>query len=114
MSESYEMDGTVKEIMDEVTYASGFKKREFVVTNDDDKFPQDIKFDCVKDKAALLDSLNIGDRVKVTFNLRGNNKNSSGRYFVNLPAWKVDVQGVGTAGAEPEQADDSGLDSMPF
>jgi len=84
-----ELNGTVKEIFDEQTFAGGFNKKEFVVTDDADKYPQDIKFQCVKDKVALVNKLNRGDRVKVTFNIRGNEH--QGRYFVNLDAWKIEV-----------------------
>ena len=54
---AYDMTGTVKVIMDQQTFESGFTKREFVVTTDDDRYPQDIKFECVKDKCALLDEV---------------------------------------------------------
>lgn len=51
---AYEMTGAVKVVMDEVTFPSGFNKREFVVTTEDDRYPQDIKFETVKEKTALL------------------------------------------------------------
>ena len=62
---SFELSGTVKEIFDEQTFASGFNKREFVVTTETDKFPQDIKFECLKDKVELVNKLKKGDQVKV-------------------------------------------------
>ena len=51
---AYELTGTVKGVMDEVTFDSGFTKREFVVTTADERYPQDLKFECVKDRCALL------------------------------------------------------------
>ena len=87
---SYKLTGDIKLIMDEQTFASGFSKREFVVTMPDDRYPQDIKLDCVKDKCALLDPLQEGDEVKVTFDLRGNEYN--GKYYVNLTAWRIESQ----------------------
>ena len=86
---AYELTGTVKVVMDAVTFDSGFSKREFVVTTDDDRYPQDIKFECVKDRCALLNDIKPGQRVTVSFDLRGNEY--KGRYFVNLSAWKVEV-----------------------
>lgn len=77
----------VKEVMDEQTFSSGFNKREFVVTTED-KFPQDIKFECLKDKVALLESVAKGQKVKVSFDVRGSEW--KGKYFVNLVAWKID------------------------
>ena len=47
----YELQGTIKVIMDPQTFPSGFSKREFVVTVPDGRFPQDIKLTCVKEKA---------------------------------------------------------------
>ena len=87
----HELSGTVKVIFDEQTFASGFNKREFVVTDEADKYPQDIKFECVKEKVELVNQLNEGDKVKVTFDLRGNEYN--GKYYVNLAAWKVENLG---------------------
>ena len=52
----YETVGKLKLIYDTQKFASGFTKREFVVTTQD-KFPQDLKFEIVKDKCALLDSV---------------------------------------------------------
>ena len=124
---SYDMTGTVKEVMDEVTFDSGFNKREFVVTSEEDRFPQDIKFECVKDKCSLLNDVQLGQRITVTFDLRGNNKNSTGRYFVNLTAWRIQAADAGApaqagaptnggASAPPAPNDGPPLDQMaePF
>jgi hypothetical protein len=88
----HELTGTVKEIFDEQTFASGFNKREFVVTSEADKFPQEIKFECLKDKVELVNKLNKGDKVKVTFDING--REWQGKYFVNLAAWKVESAGA--------------------
>jgi hypothetical protein len=97
----FEITGTIKKIFDEQTFGSGFNKREFVLTIEDGRFPQDIKFECVKDKVALVASLKPGARVKVSFDLRGREWKES--YFVNLNAWKI--QPVG-ADADAATADD--------
>jgi hypothetical protein len=101
------MTGTVKVVMDEVTFPSGFNKREFVVTTEDDRYPQDIKFETVKDKTALLNDLKEGQRIKVTFDLRGNEHN--GRYYTNLSAWRVEPAGEGAPAGDAAAAgiDDS-------
>lgn len=98
---TYELTGTVKVVMDTVKFESGFSKREFVVTTAEDRYPQDIKLECVKDRAALLDNVKPGQRVTVSFDLRGNE--NKGRYFVSLSAWKV---GVEKDAAEPESSED--------
>jgi hypothetical protein len=94
---AYTLNGIVKEVMDPQTFNSGFTKREFVVTTKDDRYPQDIKFEAVQEKVSIVDGLQAGDDVTVTFDLRGNEYN--GRYFVNLRAWKLEKESAGgTAG----------------
>lgn len=93
MAQSFELEGTVKVIEDIQTFASGFSKREFVVEVEDGKFPQSIKFECVKEKTALVDGFDVGDPVKVHFDIRGNEY--KGKYYVNLNAWKLERPGGG-------------------
>lgn len=83
----YEASGKIKMIGEVQSFPSGFTKREFVVTTAHDKYPQDIKFDLVKDKCAILDSFKTGDDVQVNFDIRGREYN--GRYFVDLACWKL-------------------------
>jgi hypothetical protein len=101
MATSFELEGTVRHILDLQTFASGFSKREFVVEVEDGKFPQMIKFECLKDKAALLDKVAVGDEVKVNFDIRGNEFKD--RFFVNLAAWKI-TPASGEGGGGPAAA----------
>ena len=91
----YELTGKVKVVMDAMTFDSGFTKREFVVTSDE-RYPQDIKFECVKERVSLLDNVSEGDEVTVSFDLRGYEYKE--RYYVNLVAWKID-QGAAHGGS---------------
>lgn len=99
MAQSFELEGTLKLIYDTQTFASGFAKREFVVETKDDRFPQSIKFECVKDKTAMLDNLELGDSVQVSFDIRGNEFKD--KYYVNLNAWKITKTGAGSASPPP-------------
>ena len=112
----YEMTGTVKVIMETKTSASGtFSWREFVLTSEEDRYPQDVLFRVVKDRCATLDSIAVGERIKVTFDIRG--REYQGRYFVNLEAFRLDrLDGSEAAPEEiPPGADEPPLDdSMPF
>ena len=83
------INGRVKLIMDLQSWDSGFTKREFVITTNE-QYPQDVKLECIKDKTNLLEGLAEGDEVEVSFNVRGNEYN--GRYYVNLQAWKLQKQ----------------------
>lgn len=85
--------------MDEQTFGSGFNKREFVLTVEDGKFPQEIKFECVKEKVELLNGVKPGDRLKVGFDIRG--REWKGNYYTNLVAWKITEDSKGAAGEEP-------------
>lgn len=115
----FEITGTIKKIFDEQTFGSGFNKREFVLTVEAERFPQDIKFECVKDKTGLIAALKPGDKAKVFFDLRGREWKEN--YYVNLNAWKIErIDGSPTAslGADDVQfAEDPGTnfaDDTPF
>lgn len=114
-STTFELTGTLKVLEDTQTFASGFSKREFVVEVPDGKYPQLIKFEALKDNISLLDSVSIGDELKVTFDIRGREYN--GRYFVNLNAWKVEAsQGDSSSSGPdepPSEAFDNTLDNEP-
>lgn len=97
----YQSSGTLKLINDTQTFPSGFSKREFVVTTSADRYPQDLKFEVVKEKTALLDQFAVGQPVTVSFDIRGNEYN--GKYYVNLSAWKLEA-GQGEAGGAPPAA----------
>mgnify|MGYP000017636565 CR=1 FL=1 len=127
---SYEVSGKLKVKMEEQSFSSGFTKREFVLTTEE-QYPQEIKFELIKDKTSLIDKFNENDTIKVSFNLRGNEYN--GKYYVNLQAWRVEADAAG-AGASipapldpmaepattpsappaPSNIDDIGEDDLPF
>ena len=95
MAKTFEIEGTVKVISEVQTFASGFSKREFVVEVEDGNYPQSIKFECVTEKTSLTDGLSMGDPVKESFDIRGNEYN--GKYYVNLNAWKLEKAGGASA-----------------
>lgn len=112
MANSFELTGTLKVLEDMQTFASGFTKREFVIEIPDGKYPQMVKFETVRDKIDQLNNLNIGDELKVTFDIRGNEY--KGRYYVNLNAWKIEGGGGGNGGgpaAAPQDPPPSSFDS---
>lgn len=97
----YEAKGHIKWIGETQSFPSGFSKREFVVTTQHDKYPQDLKFEVVKDKCSLLDTYEVGAAVTVSFDIRGNEYN--GKYYVNLSCWKLQVDGGEDAGFKNER-----------
>lgn len=106
----YEAVGKIKVINETQSFPSGFTKREFVVTTANDKFPQDLKFEIVKDKCSLLDSFETGQEVQVNFDIRGNEYN--GKYFVNLSCWKIQAAD-GSSTTARESAPTSGARKAP-
>jgi hypothetical protein len=115
-----DLTGKIKLINQIQTFDSGFSKREFVVTTNE-QYPQDVKFEVVKDKCSLLDKYAPGNDVKVSFNIRGNEY--QGKYFVNLQAWRIEAaqdtapQGSIAAPQEAENPFNNTLeegDDLPF
>jgi len=107
---TFTIKGRVTVIKDEQTFGSGFNKREFVISDEAEKYPQEIQFEAVKDKTAIVASLNVGDLVEIGFNIRGREWNT--KHFVNLEAWKITVLESSTTAphtaqpaAAPEGAD---------
>lgn len=80
------MIDTVKEVG-----TSGFKKRDVVVTTDE-QYPQDISIQFVQDKCDLLNNYNIGESVKIGINLRGREWTTAvGEtvYFNTIQGWNI-------------------------
>ena len=92
---NFEITGVLilKENVIDVT--ATFRKREFVieVVNERNSDWNDfIKFQLTQDKCAILDHFNVGDRIKVSFNIRGRKWEKDGNisYFSNLEAWRIE------------------------
>lgn len=96
---SFEISGklVVKHDVQEIT--AKFKKREFVIEVKDNsgnfEFIDYIKFQLTQDKCTLIDGINTGEDLKVSFNLRGRKWEKDGNisYFTNLEAWRIEKLG---------------------
>jgi single-strand DNA-binding protein len=95
MAQGFQLEGKIHQLSDTQTFPSGFSKREFVVETNAGQYPQMIKFECVKEKIALIEGLNRGDQITVHFDIRGSEY--QGKYYVNLNCWKVDRPGGAAA-----------------
>lgn len=102
---NYELTGTLKVKKETEKVSDKFQKREFVVTDDNDKYPQHILFQLKQDKCDYLEVYSLGDKVKVTFNLDGREWTKDGitKYFTTLSAWKL--ENVGEASSTPKEDD---------
>ena len=115
-----ELEGTIFKKFDTQKVKDSFQKREFVMEVSDGAYPQRIKMELTQDKCQLLDSHQEGDKIKVSFNIRGSEW--QGKYFVNLQAWKIDGQGGSITGNNgggynpppPDNLTDGSDNDLPF
>lgn len=99
----YKFQGKIKVINEIQEISEKFKKREFVVTDTSSMYPQDVMFQSVQDKCAMLEGYSVEDEVEVSFNLRGREWTSPDgvvKYFNTLDAWRIEKMGQG-AGIPP-------------
>ncbi len=93
---NFEIDGTIIEIFDLVSVSERFKKQEFVIehteNNSGAEYTDFIKFQLTQNRTELLSQFGVGDKVKVSFNIRGNKWVKDGKvsYFTNLDTWRIE------------------------
>lgn len=96
-----EVTGILKVKYDVQQVSDKFKKRDFVLTIEPTSpYPQHVTMQLTQDKVNLVDSFNIGDEMKVSFNLRGREWTSpqgDTKYFNTIDAWRIERSG-GAAG----------------
>jgi len=111
--------GTIDTIKETQQISDTFSKREFVLTDKNDKYPKFIAFELVKDNCVLLDEFKIGEEITVNFNLEGrkwtNPKTNEERTFNTLKVWKIE-QGGNNAKFKPtiEESKPNVTSDLPF
>jgi hypothetical protein len=93
-----EVTGVLKAKFDTQKVSERFQKREFVLTTEGNTpYPQHVSFQLTQDKCNLLDQYNVGDEMKVQFNLRGREWNGPQgvKYFNTLEAWRIEKMAAG-------------------
>ncbi len=99
-----EILGKVKVINPEQQISATFKKRELVVTTDE-QYPQHIMIEFTQDKTDLLNNYAPGEEVKVSINLRGRewvNPQGETKYFNSIQGWRIEkVQANAPQAATP-------------
>lgn len=110
---SFEIKGKIKVLFDRQDFPSGFYKRDFVITTND-QYPQDIKFGALKERVEQLEGLSVEDEVTVKFDVKGREYN--GNYYVDLNAWRIErgasSQAAQVAAQVAGQADQSSQTSQ--
>ncbi len=87
-----EVTGKVKVVGAEQQVSPTFKKRELVVTTDE-QYPQSIMIEFVQDKSDLLNTVSVGENVKVSINLGGRewvNPQGETKYFNSIKGWRIE------------------------
>src|SRR6185312_5871380 len=113
---SYELTGKLVAKFETVQRTATFKTREFVIEKSEDIGGRMItnyaKFQCVQDKTSMPDRYNIGETVKVYFNIKGTKweKNGQVNYITNLDAWRMETINL-QADNSPQQ--NTGADYIP-
>ena len=98
-----EVSGKVKVVGEEQQVSPTFRKRELVVTTDE-QYPQSIMIEFVQDKSDLLNSVAVGENVKVSINLGGRewvNPQGETKYFNSIKGWRIEKIQSESPGATP-------------
>lgn len=103
-----EIQGRIKTIFaTETVGQNGFQKRDLVITTDG-QYPQDIIIQFAQGNCVLLDNLQIGQIVKIHFNLQGREWTSPQgevKYFNTVLGWKIElIQTTNVAQPQYQQA----------
>ena len=109
---AFELKGKIKVLFEQQDFPSGFYKRDFVITTNE-QYPQDIKLSALKERVEQLNGMSEGDSVLVKFDLRGREYN--GNYYVDLNAWRIESDGVAPVGSSSEKSGaQPAVDSAPL
>jgi Domain of unknown function (DUF3127) len=125
---AFDLTGKIVAKFDTIQRSATFKTREFVVETNEDingrTITNFVKFQTVQDRTGILDRFNIGDTVKVHFNIKGSRweKNGQTNYITNLDAWRIEQVSAAAGGPvetppafSPDPESQHGVaDDLPF
>lgn len=108
---SFDITGKLKVKNDKQVVSDKFTKREFVITTEE-QYPQFISFQLTQDKCDLLDSYQVGEDIKVSFNMRGREwtaPDGTVKFFNSLEAWRLEkfASAGGNTSAPPQPTNTS-------
>ena len=104
-----EVSGRIKLINPEQQVSATFRKRELVVSTDE-QYPQHILINFVQDKCDILSAYKVGEQIKVGINIRGRewvSPQGETKYFNDIQGWKIDrlaAEGMSAQSAPPMPA----------
>lgn len=110
-----EVTGRIKMIGATQDVSASFKKRELVVTTEE-QYPQHIMIEFTQARVDDLNMFQVGEQVKVSINLRGRewvNPQGETKYFNSIQGWRIEkVMAQAPAQAQYAPAP-QGIPSMP-
>lgn len=112
-----EIQGRIKQIFtSQMIGQNGFEKRDLVITTEE-QYPQTIIIQFTQQRCDLLDSLQVGQNVKVYINIKGRewtNPQGETKYFNTIEGWKIEViQTTNVANQQPIQQAPQGYGQAP-
>lgn len=112
-----EIKGKVIQIGETQIVTEKFRKRDLIVEYaENEKYPEQVKFEANQTVCDKLDELRAGDDITVHFNLRGRawkDKSGVNQYYNTLNVWKFDLHQTSAEPKEEVQIDDNNSD-LPF
>ena len=88
-----EIQGKIKLIKEVQEISATFKKRELILTTDE-QYPQTLSVEFIQDKTDLLNNFEVNQSVKVGINLRGreweNPETKELKYFNSIQGWRIE------------------------
>jgi hypothetical protein len=121
---AFDVTGKLIAKYDMVQRTETFRTREFVIETTEDIggriINNYIKFQSVQDRTQLVDRFNVGDSIKVHFNIKGTRweKNGQVNYITNLDAWRIEQvsmqQDAPAAAMPPPPPPTEVSDDLPF
>lgn len=110
-----EISGSIKKIGETQQVTGSFRKREVVVTTEE-QYPQHILVEFVQDRTSLLDNFSEGDRVTIGINLRGREWTSPQnevKYFNSIHGWRIEKSGGAPAANDGNESFSAGTPASP-
>lgn len=109
--------GTVYKIMQPQRLSKKFVKREFVISDGKENYPQTILFEVHNSNCELLDGVKVGEDVTIEFKIRGRgweNPQGQTKYFTTLVANEILLNKHYSAPAHEESASAPPDNDLPF
>ena len=109
---SLEVTGKLLVKYDAQQVSEKFKKREFVMELAEEIngniYTNFAKLQLVQTKCDIIDRINNGDLIKVSFNIKGNSyvdkRDGQTKYITNLDAWRVEAANAAAPSGQAPQA----------